>query len=72
MIYSMVSIGEESGDLDGILDKTSAFLDEEADKQIMKTVALVEPIMIIFMAVMVGFIVISIAMPMFGLFKTIK
>lgn len=71
MIYSMVSIGEESGSLEEILDKTSTYYDEEADVAIQRMLAIFEPLMIVVMALVVGFIVISIALAMFKVYATI-
>ena len=71
MIYNMISVGEESGLLDDILTKTAAFFDEESDAAISRLVGLLEPLMIIFMAVIIGFIVISIALPMFTMYGNI-
>ena len=70
MVDSMILIGEESGTLEVILDKTANFYDEEAETYLQKVVAMVEPIFIIFMAVIIGFIVIAILMPVFDLSKT--
>ncbi len=69
MLCSMVKIGEETGDLDGILNKTADFYDEELDTVIQSTIALLEPIMILFLGVMVGFIVASVMLPMFDSFN---
>ena len=71
MLTSMISIGEESGTLDDVLLKTANLYDEEADSAISKMVGMLEPLMIIIMALVVGFIVISIIMPMFGMMKTV-
>ena len=71
MIYNMISVGEESGLLDDILLKTAAFYDEESDAAITRLVALLEPLLIIFMAVIIGFIVISIALPMFSMYGAV-
>ena len=71
MIYNMINVGEESGMLDDILTKTAAFFDEESDAAVNRLVGLLEPLMIIFMAVIIGFIVISIALPMFTMYGTI-
>lgn len=71
MIYNMISVGEESGLLDDILGKTAAFYDEESDAAIGRLVGLLEPLMIIFMAIIIGFIVISIALPMFSMYGNI-
>ncbi len=71
MIYNMISVGEESGLLDDILFKTAAFFDEESDAAIGRLVGLLEPLMIIIMAVIIGFIVVSIALPMFTMFGAV-
>ncbi len=71
MVTSMIHIGEESGRLDSVLDKTAAFYDEEGDAAVAKLVSLLEPLMIIFMAVVVGFIIISIMLPMFSMYEAI-
>ena len=69
MIYNMISVGEESGMLDDILTKTAAFLDEESDAAIGRLVGLLEPLMIIIMAVVIGFIVIAMYLPMFQMYS---
>lgn len=72
MLYSMIKIGEESGSLDEILDKTADFYDEELDAAVQQFTAILEPMMILIMGVVVGFIVISIALPMFSMADTVK
>lgn len=72
MLFSMINIGEESGTLDTILEKTANFYDEEADAKIAKTVSMLEPIMIVIMAALVGFIVISIITPVYSMMNNIK
>lgn len=71
MVSNMIQIGEESGTLDDMLDKTANFYDDEVDLALQQLVTMFEPALIIVMAVMVGFIVISIALPMFDMFQTI-
>lgn len=71
MIYNMISVGEESGLLDDILIKTAAFYDEESDAAVTRLVALLEPLLIVFMAVIIGFVVISIALPMFSMYGAV-
>ncbi|MBR3247351.1 MAG: type II secretion system F family protein [Clostridiales bacterium] len=63
MIYAMVSIGEESGTLDSILEKAADFFEDEADAATAKMVSALEPIMIIIMAIIVGLVVGGIGMP---------
>ncbi|WP_461206968.1 type II secretion system F family protein [Clostridium sp. DL1XJH146] len=71
MVVSMVKIGEESGDLDGILEKTAEFYDREVDEGLSKMVTMIEPIMILIMGLVVGTIVLGIALPMFDMYSTI-
>lgn len=71
MMKSMIGVGEESGTLDEILDKTANFYDEEVEVAVQRLTALIEPVMIVFMAGIVGFIVIAIALPMFGMYEAI-
>jgi type IV pilus assembly protein PilC len=68
MLSSMVKIGEESGSLDDILNKTADFYDEEVEQAIQTTTALIEPLLIIVMGVAVGFIVAAIMLPMFDMY----
>jgi len=72
MVTSMIEIGEESGALDDILEKTANFYDEELETAIQKMTTLIEPVMIVLMAVIVGFIVISMALPMFDMVNTVQ
>lgn len=69
MLASMVSIGEESGSLDDILNKTADFYDEEVEQTIQTTTALIEPLLIVVMGVAIGFIVLSIMLPMFDMYS---
>ena len=66
MLMSMISIGEEAGTLDEILVRTAAFYDDESDRAISKMVSLLEPIMIMVMAGIVGFIVVALISAMYG------
>jgi len=61
----MVSVGEQSGDLEGMLHKIADAYEREVETRITGMTALIEPIMILLMAVVVGFIVISILLPIF-------
>ncbi|MDY0234549.1 MAG: type II secretion system F family protein [Gudongella sp.] len=71
MVDSMVKIGEESGSLDEVLLKTADFYDEEVEQSLTKLTSLLEPLMIVFMALLIGFIVIAMYLPMFDVMKTI-
>ena len=72
MVISMVGIGEESGSMEDMLSKTADYYDEELDASIQKMLALLEPLLILFMGVIVGFIVISMMLPIFDLSQTIQ
>ena len=71
MVDSMIKIGEESGSLDDILYKTADFYDEEVEASLQRMTTLIEPILIVGMAVVIGFIVIAMALPMFDVVNTI-
>ncbi|MEG0823101.1 MAG: type II secretion system F family protein [Erysipelotrichaceae bacterium] len=71
MLTSMIFIGEESGLLDSILEKTADFYDEESDTATQSMVALMEPIIIVALGIVVGFIVISIILPLYGSMKQV-
>lgn len=71
MLYSMIKIGEETGSLEGILNKTADFYDEELDSTIQNAVTLIEPILIVVMGLVIGFLVISIMLPMFDSYNQI-
>ncbi|ERI94165.1 putative type IV fimbrial assembly protein PilC [Clostridiales bacterium oral taxon 876 str. F0540] len=72
MLSSMIKIGEESGSLDEILNKTADFYDEELDAAITTFTSMLEPIMIVIMGVVVGFLILSIIQPMFGMYNTVQ
>ena len=71
MLYSMVKIGEETGSLDDILNKTADFYDDELESIIQTSVALMEPVLIVVMGLVIGFMVVSIMMPMFDSYTQI-
>lgn len=72
MLSSMVSIGEESGQLDEILNKTADFYDEELEREIQNVTALIEPLMIVIMGVVVGILILSIILPMFNMYSIVQ
>lgn len=71
MMTQMMKVGEETGSIDDILKKTSEYYEIEAEFAIKKLTALIEPVMIVFLAFIVGFVVISLAMPMFQVMGTV-
>lgn len=72
MVVSMIKIGEESGELDSILDKTANFFDDEVETSLHKLVVMIEPLLIVVMGGLVGFIVIAMLLPLFDIMNTVK
>jgi len=71
MLIQMIKIGEESGTLDDVLGKTAAFYDKEADTATAQMTTMIEPIIIMLLAVVVGFIIIAVIIPMFDSYDTV-
>jgi type IV pilus assembly protein PilC len=72
MVMSMVKIGEESGELDFALDKCSDYYDQEVETGLQTLTSLIEPIVMIVMSVVVGFIVLSVLYPMFSIYENLS
>ncbi|MGW8286912.1 MAG: type II secretion system inner membrane protein GspF [Desulfobulbales bacterium] len=68
----MVAVGEQSGDLEKMLQKIADAYEREVETRITGMTALIEPIMILLMAVVVGFIVISILLPIFEMNQMVR
>lgn len=67
-VSHMTAIGEQTGQLDEMLGKIAEFYEEDVDRTIDTLKSLIEPILILFLAVVVGIIVISILIPMFSMY----
>jgi type IV pilus assembly protein PilC len=72
MVSHMVAVGEESGQLEAMLEKIADFYDAEVDAKVKALTSLIEPVMIVVVGVVVGFIVISMYMPIFSLYDKIR
>jgi type IV pilus assembly protein PilC len=72
MVGQMVKIGEETGELDGMLGKVADFYEDEVDTSIQSLTSIIEPLLIICVGAMVGTIVISMYLPMFKMLTLIK
>ena len=72
MVSHMVSVGEETGQLEHMLGKVADFYEAEVDAKVKALTSLIEPIMIVFVGAVVGFIVISMYLPIFSLYDKIK
>lgn len=71
MVDSMIKVGEESGALDDIMAKTADFYDDEVEMSLQRMTTLIEPILLVAMAVVIGFIVMAMALPMFEMVNAI-
>ena len=67
MVTQLISIGEESGTLDSMLAKISDIYDEEIDRSVKRLASVLEPVIIIFLSVVVGIILLSVIIPMFDI-----
>lgn len=65
MVIQMTAIGEETGELEDMLHKVSAFYEEEVDRSVGQLTSMIEPLLIIFVGGIIGFIVISLYLPIF-------
>ena len=72
MVGHMVAVGEETGQLEHMLSKVADFYEAEVDAKVKALTALIEPMMIVFVGGMVGFIVISMYLPMFSIYEKIR
>ena len=72
MVANMVSVGEETGQLEDMLTKIADFYEAEVDAKVKALTSLVEPILICFIGGIVGFIVISMYLPIFSIYEHIS
>ena len=69
MVYNLVGIGEETGDLQAMLSKTADYYDDEVEDATQKLLSLMEPCIMLFLAVFVVIIVLAIYLPMLNMTK---
>jgi type IV pilus assembly protein PilC len=72
LVGHMVAVGEETGQLEHMLSKIADFYEAEVDAKVKALTALIEPIMIVFVGGVVGFIVIAMYLPIFSLYDKIR
>src|ERR1700751_5284777 len=72
MVTHMVGVGEETGALDDMLDKVADFYEDQVEAAVKALTSILEPVMIIVIGGIVGFIVISMYMPLFTVYNQIK
>ncbi|WP_097015830.1 type II secretion system F family protein [Anaerocolumna aminovalerica] len=69
MLYQMIKIGEESGDIESMLEKVADYYDEEVEAAAQRLTAVLEPAIIIFLAFVVGIIIMAIMQPMLAMYE---
>jgi type IV pilus assembly protein PilC len=67
MVISMINVGEQTGGLDEMLAKIADFYDEEVDAAVSGLLALMEPVMIVFLGIVVGGMVVAMYLPIFDM-----
>jgi type IV pilus assembly protein PilC len=72
MVANMVAVGEETGQLEGMLAKVADFYEAEVDAKVKALTSLIEPILIVFIGSVVGFIVISMYLPILSIYEKIR
>src|SRR5436190_10573659 len=72
MVVQMIAVGEETGALETMLTKVADFYEEQVNAAIKALTSILEPVMILFVGAIVGFIVIAMYMPMFKVYDQIK
>ena len=72
MVAHMVGVGEETGALDTMLTKIADFYDDEVEAAVKALTSILEPAMIIFVGGIVGVIVISMYLPLFSVYNSIR
>jgi type IV pilus assembly protein PilC len=72
MVISMIAVGEQTGGLDEMLSKIADFYDEEVDAAVSNLLSLLEPIMIVFLGVIVGGMVVAMYLPIFDMMNVVQ
>ncbi|HEX5620855.1 MAG TPA: type II secretion system F family protein [Solirubrobacteraceae bacterium] len=72
MVAQMIAVGEETGNLDTMMSKVADFYEDEVSAAIKALTSILEPVMIVLVGGIVGFIVVAMYMPMFKVYDAIK
>jgi len=72
MVVQMITIGEETGQLDNMLEKVADFYEREVDAAVESLTAALEPVMIVTLGIIVGFIVIAMFLPLIGVIQNLS
>ena len=72
MVISMISVGEQTGGMDEMLSKIADFYDEEVDAAVSGLLSLLEPVMIVFLGIVVGGMVVAMYLPIFDMINAVQ
>jgi len=72
MVTQMINVGEETGDLDGMLTKIAEFYDDEVDTAVESLLKAMEPLMIVVLGTVVGGMIVAMYLPIFGIINTMQ
>lgn len=72
MVTQMISVGEDAGSLEVMLDKIADFYDQEVEAATEQLTAMIEPLMVAFLGVVIGGMVVALYLPIFNISKLIK
>jgi len=65
MVTYMISVGESTGNLEGMLEKVADFYEADVDQAMANLSSLIEPVLIVFLGVLIGGLVVSMYLPIF-------
>jgi type IV pilus assembly protein PilC len=71
MVVQMIAVGEQTGALDAMLGKIADFYDEEVDTAVANLTSLLEPLLMVFLGVVIGGVVIAMYLPIFKLVQVV-
>lgn len=72
MVTRMIAVGEETGDIDGMLSKIADFYESEVDATVKALTSIIEPLMIVVVGGIVGGIIVAMYLPMFKIFELVE
>ena len=72
MVTQMIMVGEESGELEEMLVNVAKFYDEEVDRSVERLTSIIEPVMMVFIALTVGIMIIAMYLPIFNMVNLIQ
>ena len=72
VVVNMIAVGEKSGQLEEMLNRVSKIMESELESSLKRLMSLLEPVMILFIGALAGFIVISILLPIFEMNQLVK